>query len=258
MIFVGTSGFSYEDWKGKFYPPDMPSNKFLDFYSRHFSALEVNYTYYQMPATRTIEGMVRNSHGKVTMAFKLHGSMTHERTAGSEEAKIFSEALKPLKEAGVLGPILAQFPYSFKPSGENRRFIEQLAGRFEGYDLVVEFRNANWISESTFQWLTHERLSYCCVDEPRLKGLIPPKAVATGPIGYIRFHGRNEKQWWNHNKAEQRYDYLYSSDELKEWVPKIKQVAGATKKTFIFTNNHFEAKAVNNAQMLLDLIKDIG
>jgi uncharacterized protein YecE (DUF72 family) len=253
MIHIGTCGFSYEDWRGKFYPQDLPSNRFLEYYSRYFSALEVNYTYYQMPAARTIAGMVANSKQKVTMAFKLHGSMTHERSAGPAEAKKFIDAIQPARDAGVLGPLLAQFPYSFKPSSEARSFISNMVGWFSGYDLVVEFRNSLWVGESTFDWLMNSRISYCCVDEPRLKGLIPPKAVATGSIGYVRFHGRNAKQWWDHDRPEQRYDYLYSLDELKEWTPKIKQIAASTKKTFVFMNNHYEAKAVTNAQMLFDL-----
>ncbi|MDP8255832.1 MAG: DUF72 domain-containing protein, partial [Candidatus Alcyoniella australis] len=249
MILVGTSGFSYEDWRGNFYPESLPKTEFLSFYSQHFNACEINYTYYAMPAARTMESLVRKSAGAVTFVVKAHRSMTHEGTADDAALAGFDAALEPLRAAGVLGGLLLQFPWSFRPKAQSRQHVERLAQRLKGNDLIVELRNAEWIEPPTFQWLRDLGLGFCCVDEPKLKGLVPPTAEATSNVGYVRFHGRNARKWWKHERPEERYDYLYKKAQLSEWVPKIKKLESKTDRTLVFTNNHYEAKAVQNAKM---------
>jgi len=97
-------------------------------------------------------------------------------------------------------------------------------------------------------------IGYCCVDEPRLKGLMPPLAVLTSNIGYVRFHGRNSEKWWKHEQAFERYNYLYSPEELSEWVGKIKALAEKSDKTFVIFNNHYQGQATLNARMMEELL----
>ncbi len=127
-----------------------------------------------------------------------------------------------------------------------------------GVDLVVEFRNRAWICDATFRLLEELNVGYCCVDQPRLRGLIPPVACATSPVAYIRFHGRNADKWWEHEHAWQRYDYLYSREELEEWLPKVERLAEHAERIFIFFNNHYQAQAVQNALLFRDMLADAG
>jgi uncharacterized protein YecE (DUF72 family) len=162
--------------------------------------------------------------------------------------------MEPLVERGMLGCVLGQFPWSFKATPQNREALEQFRAALPELPVVIEFRNSGWVSEETFALLRELEMGFCCVDEPRLKGLMPPVVQATSPIGYVRFHGRNAAKWWQHEQAYERYDYLYTEDELAEWVPKIRELAEETERTYLFFNNHYEGKAGQNAQMLARLL----
>jgi uncharacterized protein YecE (DUF72 family) len=154
----------------------------------------------------------------------------------------------------MLGCVLAQYPWSFKATPENRRALERLRSELAEIPVVVEFRNAGWVAEETFALLRELGMGCFCVDEPRLKGLMPGIVKATSPIGYVRFHGRNAAKWWQHEHAYERYDYLYSEEELTEWVPRVRELAEETEKTYLFFNNHYEGKAGQNAQMMAQLL----
>ncbi len=256
MILVGTSGFSYKDWKGPFYPPGISQAAMLPYYAGHFGALELNFTYYRPPDARTLGRMVEKTDGRVAFTVKAHQDMTHHRIAGEKDYRAFISALAPMRESGTLGCILAQFPWSFPYGDDSREYLRRLAGYFGDTPLVVEFRHVRWIREEVFGLLRELGLGFCCVDQPRLKGLLPPVVEATSPTGYVRFHGRNAARWWNHDQAHERYDYLYTREQLEEWVPRIRALAEKTEKTFVFTNNHYEAKAVENARMLVGMLEE--
>ncbi|MFO8082145.1 MAG: DUF72 domain-containing protein, partial [Armatimonadota bacterium] len=119
-------------------------------------------------------------------------------------------------------------------------------------------RNDSWIRDDMFEFLREANLGYCCVDQPDLEGLLPPRVEASSAIGYVRFHGRNAEKWWEHDEAWERYDYLYSSEELQEWVPKVQSLDAQTDDTYVFFNNHYGAQAVQNAQDFADLLSDAG
>src|SRR5947209_15871083 len=145
--------------------------------------------------------------------------MMHAEEPQPEVFAAFRAALEPLQESGCLGCVLGQFPWSFRNTPENRDALRRFREELDAIPGVVEFRNSGWAQEETFVLLRELGLGYCCVDEPGLKGLMPRVAVATSPIGYVRFHGRNAAKWWHHEHAFERYDYLYTEDELAEWVP---------------------------------------
>jgi uncharacterized protein YecE (DUF72 family) len=265
MIYVGTSGYSYDDWKGPVYPEGIKNNEMLPFYSGLFNTTEINYTYYRMPAARTLAAMASKVPSDFVFTIKASKELTHERDddtqgngASKENFRLFREALTPLIEQEKLGAVLAQFPSSFKPSDETREYLSVFRDRMGDLPVVVEFRNAAWVTDDTMELLRRNNLGYCCVDEPRLRGLVPPIAVATAPIAYVRFHGRNAKKWWHHDEAYERYSYEYKPEELEEWVPKIEKLDNAANTTFVFTNNHYRGAAVRAAEQLKGLLSKEG
>jgi uncharacterized protein YecE (DUF72 family) len=257
LLFIGTSGYSYEDWLGEFYPKDLPKNEMLSYYSQYFNSVEINFTYYKIPNRFTLINMAKKVGDDFSFSIKASGLLTHERTENQSDFANFIEAIKPLIDVGKLACVLAQFPWSFHPSMENYDYLKMFRDKFMDIPIVYEFRNSQWISNETFNFLKENGIGFCCVDEPNLKGLLPPVAVATSDITYVRFHGRNKDNWWKHTQAYERYDYLYSNQELLEWVPKIKELETSSKKTFLYFNNHFKAKAVNSAQLLINLIHPV-
>jgi len=149
---------------------------------------------------------------------------------------------------------LAQFPWSFKNTEENRKYLKSYNDQLAEYPLIVEFRHISWISEPLFSFLRSLGVSYCVVDEPNLPGLLPPKVEATANLGYVRFHGRNTKTWWE-GDSSQRYNYLYTEQELKEWVPKIKQLTASTEETYVFFNNCHAGYAAKNAKTMQSILQ---
>lgn len=261
MIYLGTSGFSYDDWVGPFYPLGIPKKDRLSYYAREFSACEINSTYYAIPNAFTFKAMARKVPDKFLFSVKANQQMTHEREGDLDVFKSFKDALSPLIEEGKLGCILAQFPYSFRFSADNRSYLERFREQLRDLPLVVEFRNAKWITEDVFGWMRSRNMGFCCVDEPKLPNLLPPVAEATGKIAYVRFHGRNKEKWWNHEKAYERYDYTYSKAELEEWLPKIKSLSDKAEIVFLFANNHWKGQAIDcirQLRMILDKLVQEG
>lgn len=261
MIIIGTSGFSYEDWIGVFYPENTKKADMLAFYAKKFPSVELNFTYYQMPSRRTIEGLVRKVPDDFEFCVKANKAMTHELKDGQDAAaqkeifEAFMEALRPMTDRGMLGCILAQFPWSFKKTQPNIEYMLQFKDLLPEVPVIVEFRNIRWINDETFDILRNNDLGFCAVDEPKLPGLVPPVAEATSDLGYIRFHGRNAKKWWKHSHPGERYDYLYSEEELEEWLPKIQKVRDKTDKTYVFFNNCHAGQAAVNAHMLQTMLE---
>jgi len=254
MIKVGTSGFSYSEWRGPFYPEGLPQQRMLEFYAKSFPTVEINSTYYHIPPARNMAAMAKRAEGRLEFAVKAHQDMTHFREKVDGALPAFREAIQPLREARALGCVLFQFPFSFKARAENADFLRRIAGELSPVPAVVEFRHMSWTTDETFELLRKVGLAYCCVDEPRLPNLPPPIVRATAPLAYVRFHGRNRQKWWTHAEAWERYDYLYTEAELREWVPKIRSLAEASQKCYAFFNNHARGQAVTNAQMLIQLL----
>ena len=253
-IKIGTSGFSYDDWKGHFYPASMKRADMLAFYARYFPAVEINSTYYRLPTPSTMFQMARKVPEGFRFVVKANQEMTHADRFQPDAFVQFRDALEPLRESEMLGCVLAQFPWSFRRTPENERFLHTLREELPETPVVVEFRNAEWVDDQTFARLRGEGLGFCAVDEPRLKGLVPPVVEVTSPTGYVRFHGRNWEKWWRHEHAWERYDYLYNEEELREWAPRILILAAQTEQTYVFFNNHYQGQAGQNARQMADLL----
>jgi len=266
MIKLGTSGFSFPDWKGTVYPKKLKQSEMLSYYEQElgFEVCELNYTYYRPPDPYTTERMARRVEEGFEFTVKGHKEMTHEiwepacRQAGIKERtvfkknkplfKSFAQGVEPLAAAGKFGAILLQFPTFFKHTEENIEYLEKCKEWLKPFPLVIEFRNEAWLGKETYALLKKDKMGICVVDEPHLPRLLPYEPRSTSNLGYFRFHGRNKL--WYHADVHQRYDYLYSRKELKEFLPGIKTVEKATKKTFVFFNNCFMGQsAVNAAQM---------
>src|SRR5690554_6947799 len=222
MIYLGTSGYSYDDWVGPFYPGGTKKTEFLDYYRQHFNTTELNFTYYRMPSAKMLANIGSKVEPGFLFAVKMPGEITHERDDDPMPALAqFNDALAPLKDEDKFACVLAQFPYSFHATPENEDYLKKLREGLGDTRAVVEFRNRNWVSEDTFDLLHENGLGYCCVDQPQYESLMPPIAIATSAVAYVRFHGRNYKKWWQHDEAWERYDYMYSAEELGEWVPRV-------------------------------------
>jgi uncharacterized protein YecE (DUF72 family) len=254
-ILIGTSGFFYNDWKEVFYPNEMDNQDYLEYYSHQFQVLELNFSYYRIPDARQTRQMVTKSGGRVEFVIKANRQMTHEisNRSLSEVLPLFIRGISPFVEAEKMGAVLLQFPQGFHYLPSNRVYLKSLIEALSPLPLAVEFRQKEWLRESVYGSLKELGVGFVCVDEPALPALIPSMAIHTSPLGYIRFHGRNKKNWYGTDSTK-RYDYLYSEEELREWVPKIRDLAKDTDKLFVFFNNHAKAQAVTNAKMLIGIL----
>ncbi len=332
MVLIGTSGYSFLDWVGPFYPPGTTRGQMLDYYVRQFPAVEVNATYYRIPPPSTLAAMERKTPAGFEFVVKANAAMTHEGSTEPALYDAFRRAIEPVARAGKLSGFLAQFPWAFRRGVREEEHLRAMRRLLPDAPLFVEFRHRSWIAEEVFQFLEQEGLGYVSVDEPDLPGLVPPLARATTDVAYVRFHGRNRVNWWASARRERdaaaelaaagptaagptsagpaaperdeeppaaqaaepepsysaqgsldlfgggqvaeppararpgpprvassdRYDYLYSEQELREWAEKIRDLATKTKKTFVFFNNCHVGQAAAGAKLMRRLLEGPG
>jgi uncharacterized protein YecE (DUF72 family) len=264
MIKVGTSGFSFDDWKGTVYPSSMNARDMLSYYERElgFNILEVNFTYYSLPSQKSFASMTKKTSQDFEFVVKAFRGMTHEIRDKATGAMIdnqeifekFKYSLVPLIEDRKLTCVLAQFPYMFFPSRGNYDYLRGFKEQMNDIPLVFEFRNKAWMREEIFQSLERNKIGFCIVDEPKLPKLMPYLPKATSDIGYFRFHGRNPN--WFNVPISVRYNYLYSEGELKEFIPDVKEIAQKTTKTLVFFNNCYSGYAAKNAAQMAKLLEE--
>ena len=255
-IYIGTSGYYYDDWKGLFYPDNLKKKDYLAHYALHFNVVELNFTYYRLPEYRQIRGMVEKVENRLLFVVKAYRGITHEISDNAIDTVLprFLDGIAPLIEKNILGVVLLQFPHDFHYTDSNRVYLKDLLEAVKPFPVCIEFRNREWLRDSVYSGLRELCAGFVCVDEPDLPGLIPPMALGTSKLGYIRFHGRNKNNWYGTDSTS-RYDYMYSEEELREWLPRINELSGKTEKLFIFFNNHAKSQAVTNARMLINLLK---
>lgn len=252
IIRVGPAGWSYKDWEGIVYP-QKPGKSFdpLEYLTQFFNTIEINSSFYRPPVPTTTKSWAKRVAGNKKFAFtaKLHRIFTHERgKATKKDEKEFREGMDVLARAGKLGGVLLQFPWSFKNSPDDRVYLAKLLERFSDYPLVLEVRHASWNNPEFYEWLDERGVGICNIDQPVFSKSIRPQALTTSRIGYVRLHGRNYQNWFREKAApHERYDYLYSLDELEPWLVRIKEVAKQSRETYVITNNHFRGQGVVNA-----------
>jgi uncharacterized protein YecE (DUF72 family) len=253
MIWIGTSGYSFRDWVGPFYPPGIPSGKMLDYYATRFRAVEINSTYYRLPHPMTMVQIERKTPEGFRFTVKLPGEVTHKRTRDPSIFLGFSRVVEPFSIAGKYHGALAQFPTSFQETPEHRDYLRFLREALPDQRVFVEFRHASWARDESYRLLQDLGFGFVSVDEPRFRVLFPPVARAVGDIGYVRLHGRNAATWWT-GKGSERYNYLYTEEELQEWAAKIRVLSAQTRDTFVFFNNCHGGRAAQNAQRMEELL----
>jgi uncharacterized protein YecE (DUF72 family) len=259
-IRVGPAGWSYADWAGIVYPAHR-TGEFHEaaYLAQYFDTIEINTSFYQPMRPQMCQRWLQQVAANPNFLFtaKLWQRFTHETGATAEDERSFRIGLDVLAGAGRLGALLMQFPFSFHNTPENRMRLEHLVERFGAYPLAVEVRHATWNDREFFHWLHHRGVGFCNIDQPVIGRSMKPTERATAPVGYIRLHGRRYDTWFSDDPAsppEERYNYLYSTEELEPWAERARHVAAHTRTTFVITNNHFQGKAVVNALELINLL----
>ena len=259
-IWIGPAGWSYTDWRGIVYPSyPSGSGKELETIAQTFDTVEINTSFYRPPRPEVVRVWLRKAaiNPRFRFTAKLYRRFTHERDASADEERDFKEAVAPLMEAGKLGALLVQFPWSFKNAPENRQYLAGLLLRFHDYPLVVEIRHASWNKPEVFGLLEEYGAGFCNLDQPVIGRSLAPTENVTAPIGYVRLHGRNYDTWFAESGGvDLRYDYLYSPEELSEWKRRIDSIAARSQNTYVILNNHYQGKAVANAIQLRSMLED--
>ena len=274
-IRIGTAGWSYKDWDGVLYPPEVTRKKVhpVEFMARFFDVIEINTSFY---------GHIRPELGRLwcrrvaavnpnfLFTAKLHRSFTHSPLAvmeptsaasirpNDEDEKLAREGLDSLASEGKLGALLIQFPVSFKNTALNHEYLEQLLRQFIEYPRVVEVRHESWDNPETIAEFMRQNVGFCNIDQPLLGQSLAPTEHVTSGIGYVRLHGRNYEHWFDSgsdsDNRDDRYNYLYKPAEMEKWKEKVEIIAHMAETTFVVANNHFQAKAAVNALELRYLL----
>jgi uncharacterized protein YecE (DUF72 family) len=255
-VWVGTCGFSYEEWKGAFYPADLPSHEMLRYYSLVFSFVELDNTWYRIPNPGQLERMALLTPSDFRISLKVHRSLTHEIDEHWQaRAAEFRTAVSALASSGRLGCVLVQLPYRFSYTLENRKYLANLLAALSDFPLVVEFRNATWYQERVFDTLRERKIGLVTVDRPDLPGLPPESVIITSDICYYRLHGRNADLWWSGDAAS-RYEYYYSEQELRDRARLVRAMSRQAKTIFVAFNNHASGNAPKNAALLQSIVAE--
>ena len=282
IVYIGTSGFSYRDWVGPFYPPELPAADRLHFYCQRFAFLELNSTYYRIPEEPSMQALLARARGGGlrSLVVKAPGDLTHrgvdrprrgsgELTA-SEAVQRTRAGMQALAGDPLFSGMLLQFPFSFRYTPGNRRYLgwllDELGPTLEPASLMVEFRHRSWERASVWRGLVERGAQSVAVDLPSLEGL---PGTITGPLGpavsaaelpgYVRLHGRRADTWWSGDSTT-RYDYEYSDTELREIATAVAGLAQSIDRAGLYVafNNHFAAQAVRNAISLRRMLAERG
>ena len=272
-ILVGCSGWSYDDWVGRFYPMSLAKKKgeWFSYYAEYFETVEINSTFYRPPGDQQVQSWIRKAKDLKSFEYsvKVPQLVTHKALVdGNLEKAIFWAAsfektcVRPLAEASLLGGVLLQLSPYFKNEGFALDILKSTldAASHEEYDYAVEFRHQSWLDEkkreidaATLEALRERNISNVLIDGPGLH----VGTEQTANHAYLRFHGRNYDLWYRGKKKDHRldrYDYLYRKEQLEQWVPQIKEAESKAAKVRVYFNNHARSKSVRNAFLLMDML----
>ena len=258
-IRVGPAGWSYADWEGIVYPRSKPRGFHPATYlAQFFDTIEINTSFYNPLRAEVAQSWVAKVQCNPSFQFtaKLWKRFTHERSASLQDERTFKQGIEPLATAGRLGALLLQFPWSFKNTRENHEYMSGLFMQFMEYPLVVEVRHSSWNQPETFELLRSQGVGFCNIDQPVIGRSLAPSEHVTTPVGYVRLHGRNYDHWFTANEqAYERYDYLYTMQELKPWAERIANIASSAEIVFVISNNHFQGQSITNALQLISILR---
>jgi uncharacterized protein YecE (DUF72 family) len=258
--YIGTAGWSYVDWEGIVYPLKHDSRFHpLPFLARYINIIEVNSTFYRPPTMQLSLSWVKKilPFPDFLLSVKLHQLFTHIRKDFSQkDVDAFKHGIEPLVAAGRLASLLLQFPWSYVNTTAHTDYLLGLFKLFSGYPLALEVRHSSWDDYNFYKLLKQQAICFCNIDQPVLRNSIKPGAVVTNPkFSYVRLHGRNYKDWFREDAGrDERYNYLYTTDELEEWVEKIKELGKDTDRVYVITNNHYRGQALANALQIKNMV----
>jgi uncharacterized protein YecE (DUF72 family) len=266
ILRVGPAGWSYPDWAGHVYPSRRPKGFHEAAYlAEFFDTIEINTSFYQPlrpdHAAQWIDRVAANP--RFVFTAKLWQRFTHDPgvtapLSAREDERAVRAGFDVLRSANKLGAVLLQFPFSFHRTKETAAYLSSILKRFSDYPLVVEVRHASWNSPETLDLLREHSAGFCNIDQPIIGRSLTPSAQATSAVGYVRLHGRRYDTWFSDDTAvpaHERYNYLYSPEELAPWIARVRKVAEHARDTFVVTNNHFQGKSVVNALQLISILK---
>ena len=269
-VHIGTAGFSYKDWEGIVYPADLKKRKIhpLEYLAQFLDACEINTSFYGHIRPNVGRDWCRKTSAvnpDFVFSAKLYQGFTHpprgtkppspfNLKVDPKEENLAREGLDSIAGEGKLAAVLMQFPISFKNADDTRDYLFNLISRFREYPLVLEIRHSSWNDPEVLARLAEQGVGFCNIDQPRLGASLRATEHVTSPVGYVRLHGRNYKEWFQADNRNDRYNYLYKPAELKPWTEKIRSVAEKSLKTLAITNNHYKGQAAVNALELKSML----
>lgn len=257
MLRIGPAGWDYQDWQGVVYPPGLQGTGRLTFLASLFPTMEINVTFYR-PIAPHLTGRWSAAvadYPDFRFTAKLLNVFTHERRLPDRELGEFQAGLLPLLNGGRLGVLLAQFPYSFHNTQENRAYLVELKKRLGDFPLAVEVRHRSWQRREVREFFTEVGLDFCNIDQPQVSYSLGRTAWATGPRGYLRAHGRHREKWFDFGEDRQaRYDYLYAPAELEDLAIQVRELMARAPEVYVIFNNHPRGQAVANALEMAHLL----
>lgn len=249
-LYVGTAGWSYEDWEGIVYPKPKPKGfRAPTFLSQFFNTIEINTTFYRPPNPGYCRRWVKDVEGRPDFLYtaKLWQRFTHQREERwmRKEAEAFRDGIAPLVDAGKLGALLVQFPWSFRYNQSSEHYLGDVVEEFSDLPLVVEVRHRGWVQDQALRFIESLGVGFCNIDQPAFRNNIPLTSHAFGSIGYLRLHGRNYETWFDKDAGrDARYDYTYKDEELDEIQAALEEIAERVERMFVIANNHYRGQAV--------------
>jgi len=296
---IGTCSWADDALSKHWYPKGLAPGERLSYYAEHFDTVEVDSTYYRLPEERMVERWAQRTPDGFVMHVKAFGLMTRHpvkleslppdlrdeaptddrgrverpsREFRGEVFRRFLEALEPLRSAGKLGGILFQFPSYVVYKDRSLEYLQWAREQLGDHEMLVEFRHVSWLDDEhrdeTLRFLEELRTTHVIVDAPRIAGaknVAPTVLALTSPTVYVRLHGRNAETWNKRGgSASERFDYLYSDDELREWVGPLRELAEQAEQAYAFFNNNATspdgrggrmAQAAANAKALQRLLQ---
>jgi uncharacterized protein YecE (DUF72 family) len=256
-LYLGPAGWDYPDWQGVVYPPGLKGTDRLTFLAGLFSAVEINVTFYRpIPADYARRWLAAvTDFPDFRFTAKVWQVFTHDRRLPAADLAQFQSGLAPLLYAGKLGALLAQFPYSFHNTEENRAYLLKLKAALPDFPLTVEVRHRSWQQQAVREFLELAGLDFCNIDQPMVSFPMGATRWVTGPRGYLRCHGRRKDAWFEFGADPgTRYDYLYSPEELEDLAARTREIMLKARETYVIFNNHPAGQAVANALELIHLL----
>jgi len=258
--FIGTAGWSYKDWEGIVYPEKKPQSfHALIFLAQYINIIEINSTFYRPPVIRISLSWIKKveNYPDFLFSIKLHQVFTHQRKGFTQkDVDNFKLGIEPLRAKNRLASILIQFPWSFINTVAHNEYLISLFKFFSDYPLALEVRHSSWDNPGFYKLLSEYNVCFCNIDQPIFRNSIKPSSVATNPqFSYVRLHGRNYKNWFKNDAGrDERYNYLYTKEELEDWIKRIKDLGRQSSKVFVITNNHYRGQALANALQIKNMI----